>query len=156
KYTDAIADDCGPPPVGAGALLDACGGDVATLQACAPASVAGVVEGIQKLAWGAATMITDTTAAKCQKAAGPAAAPAAKGRARAGEPCLDGTSSGALAGDAQLLCLGSCTNSGLVLPSDARTGPKVLLAQSSLVSKLSRSCPGTVAEGLPGCGHDAT
>jgi 6-phosphogluconolactonase (cycloisomerase 2 family) len=153
KFSKAVAKKCSDPQV---ALLEACGPATGDLDTCVVPAYASTADAASGLAYGSVTAIGDKATLKCQRTVGNESRNYLAKVTQAMQQCLDKVNAGTLVGDPQLLCLGSLTPAGIVLPTEAMTLTKVQKAEVKMREKIVKDCPTTQLQSLEVCGGVAT
>jgi hypothetical protein len=143
------AASCTDPEV---APLDACGDTAGGVATCASAAYASGAIAAMKAAYGDATFTPVEAQQACLKAIGKGSTKYVAKVAQAMQKCLDRISAGSLVGDAQVLCLGRLTPSGVVVPTDAKTAGPIGAAETKLRADLASKCPDPMLSSLTACG----
>lgn len=92
--------------------------------------------------------LRDSTALKCQKAVGKAAAKELPSFAAAIGDCIDRVNAGAVTGDSQAQCFGAWTQSGPVSPTDLKTGGNITKAAAKALQSIQTKCSATALASL--------
>ena len=137
-------------------LLDACGATPAAATTCIARTVAAATIARSIGGYGDVRALAEKPARKCQKAIGKSSLKYVTTATKSMQQCLDRRNAGDVAGNGQVVCLGSETSTGLVAPSDTKTAEHLAKAGEKLAKMLASGCPDTTAAALDACGHDAT
>jgi hypothetical protein len=139
------------------AALDTCAADTTpNVAACTATGAGGAAANVLRQAYGSLGAATPTSARKCQKAVGGAAAKYVLAVAKAQGACLDEINDG-LAGNPQAVCLGSLDDvGGVALPSDPKTSAGIDDAELALRDDILGACSGGELGSLDTCGANPT
>ncbi len=134
--------------------LNACADGSHDVAACVSARHAEAVSLTSDMAYGEVVPTSDKAVVKCQKALGKASRAYLKATMAAMQGCLDRRNAGEIAGNGQVMCLGSSTNSGVQLPTDPDANASFVKARAKLIGTITTACPGGLLGSLDACGAD--
>ena len=129
---------------------------LAELPACIIPAYGTAADDITSLSYGSVDAIADDAERACQSAVAKASVNYVSAVTKAMHGCLDQINNGDLNGDAQELCLGSLSETGIVPPTDAATAQKLAKAEEKVREKIADKCAGGELAALQSCGGDPT